>query len=48
MKSESSLRARQASPAADISAREREIGDRVYRFYGLDKDEIKMAEKSAK
>jgi hypothetical protein len=42
------LKAERANPAADISAQEREIDDRVYRLYGLDKDEIKTVEESAK
>jgi adenine-specific DNA-methyltransferase len=39
---------KRANPAADISAQEREIDDRVYRLYGLSKDEIRMVEDSAK
>ena len=42
------LKANQANPAADVSAQEREIDDRVYRLYGLSKDEIKIVEDSAK
>lgn len=38
------LKAKQANPAADVSAQEREIDDRVYRLYGLSKDEIKVVE----
>jgi len=34
--------------AADTSALEREIDDRVYRLYGLSKDEIKIVEDTAK
>jgi hypothetical protein len=32
---------------ADVSAHEREIDDRIYRLYGLSKDEIKIVEGSA-
>lgn len=38
------LKARQENPAADVSAQEREIDDRVYRLYGLSKDGIKVVE----
>ena len=38
------LKAKRANPAADVSAQEREIDDRVYRLYGLSKDEIKIVE----
>ena len=40
--------AKRANPAADVSAQEREIDDRVYRLYGLTPDEIKIVEESAK
>ena len=38
------LKAKQANPAADISAQEREIDDRVYRLYGLTPEDIKILE----
>jgi hypothetical protein len=40
------LKARLANTAADVSAQEREIDDRVYRLYGLSKDEIKLVEEA--
>jgi hypothetical protein len=40
------LKAKQADQVADVSAQEREIDDRVYRLYGLSKDEIKIVEDS--
>jgi hypothetical protein len=40
------LKATQANPTADVSAQEREIGDGVYRLYGLSKDEIKLVEEA--
>ena len=42
------VKAKQANPAANISALEREIDDRVYRLYGLSKDEIKIVEDANK
>jgi hypothetical protein len=36
------LAAKRADPAADVSAWEREIDERVYRLYGLTKDEVKL------
>lgn len=38
------LAAKRADPAADVSAWEREIDERVYRLYGLTKEEIKLVE----
>jgi hypothetical protein len=38
------LKANQANPAADVSAQEREIDDRVYRLYGLTPEDIKILE----
>ncbi|HRT59142.1 MAG TPA: hypothetical protein P5038_21145 [Candidatus Paceibacterota bacterium] len=43
-----SVRAKRANPAADVSAWEREIDDRVYRLYGLTKEEIKIVKGAAK
>jgi hypothetical protein len=40
------LKAKRANLAADRSAQEREIDDRVYRLYGLTKEEIKIAEEA--
>lgn len=37
-----------AARGGDLKAWETEINDRVYRLYGLDKDQIKMVEESAK
>lgn len=37
-----------AAPDADTTALEREINERVYRFYGLAADEIKLVEESTK
>ena len=42
------LKAKGANLAANISAQEREIDDRVYRLYGLSKDEIKIVEDGSK
>ena len=42
------LKAKQANPAADVLAQEREIDDLVYRLYGLSKEEIKIVEDTAK
>jgi type I restriction-modification system DNA methylase subunit len=42
------LAAKRADPAADTSALEREIDQRVYRLYGLTPDEIKIVEEGAK
>jgi hypothetical protein len=41
------LKAKQANAAADTSAWEREIDERVYRLYGLTSDEIRLVEESA-
>ena len=41
------LSAKQANPAADTSAWEREIDERVYRLYGLTPEEIKLVEEGA-
>jgi adenine-specific DNA-methyltransferase len=41
------LKAKQANAAADTSAWEREIDQRVYRLYGLTPDEIHLVEESA-
>ena len=38
------LAAKKDDPAADTSALEREIDERVYRLYGLTKDEIRIVE----
>lgn len=40
------LTAKKADPRADVSAWEREIDERVYRLFGLTKDEIKIVEES--
>ena len=40
------LKTKQANPAADVSALEREIDDRVYRFYGLTPEDIKIVEEA--
>jgi hypothetical protein len=40
------LKAKQANTAADTSAWEREIDERVYRLYGLTPDEIRLVEES--
>jgi len=40
------LAAKKLDPAADTSAIDREIDNRVYRLYGLTKDEIKLVEES--
>ena len=42
------LKTKQVNPAADVSAQEREIDDRVYRLYGLSRDEIKILEDTAR
>lgn len=42
------LAAKKADPAADVSAWEREIDERVYKLYGLTEDEVKLVEESAK
>jgi hypothetical protein len=42
------LAAKRADPAADTSAWEREIDERVYRLYGLTAEEIKIVEEGAK
>jgi adenine-specific DNA-methyltransferase len=41
------LKTKQANAAADTSALEREIDERVYRLYGLTPDEIRLVEESA-
>jgi len=41
------LAAKQLDAQADVSGLEREIDVRVYRLYGLTKDEIKLVEESA-
>jgi len=38
------LQTKQANPAADVSAQQREIDDRAYRLYGLTREEIKIVE----
>lgn len=43
-----SVRAKRANPAADVSAWEKEVDERVYRLYGLTKEEIKIVEEGAK
>ena len=40
------LAAKRADAQADVAALEQEIDDRVYRLYGLTKDEIKLVEES--
>ncbi len=40
--------AKRADPAADTSALEREIDERVYRLYGLTPEEIKIIEEGTK
>ncbi|HPC49851.1 MAG TPA: hypothetical protein PL016_06950, partial [Kiritimatiellia bacterium] len=42
------LAAKQADPAADTSAWEREIDERVYKLYGLTEEEIKIVEGAQK
>jgi hypothetical protein len=42
------LAAKRADPAADVSAWEREIDERVYRLYGLTPEEIKIVEEGVK
>lgn len=42
------LRAKRTDAAADRAALEREIGERVYCFYGLTGEEIKIVEESGK
>ena len=42
------LAAKRADPAADTSALEREIDQRVYALYGLTPDEIKIVEDSTR
>jgi len=41
------LAAKRADAAADVSAWEREIDERVYRLYGLTPEEIKIVEEEA-
>lgn len=40
------LDARRSDPSADVSEWEREIDERIYRLYGLSKDEIRLVEES--
>lgn len=40
--------AKRANPAADTTALDREIDERVYRLYGLTPDEIKVVEEGTK
>jgi hypothetical protein len=42
------VKANEANPAADVSAVEREIDERVYRLYGMTPEEIKIVEDSVK
>jgi len=42
------MTAKRADAAADVSAWEREIDERVYRVYGLTAAEIKLVEESVK
>jgi hypothetical protein len=42
------LSAKRADAAADVSAWEREIDERVYRLYGLTPEEIKIVEEGVK
>ena len=42
------LAAKRADPAADTSALEREIDQRVYALYGLTPEEIKLVEERAR
>jgi hypothetical protein len=42
------LKAKRANPVADVSAQEREIDDRVYRLYGLSRNEIKILKDTAR
>ena len=41
------LAAKRGNPAADTSAWEREMDERVYRLYGLTPEEIKVVEEGA-
>ena len=41
------LAAKRGNPAADTTAWEREIDERVYRLYGLTPEEIKLVEESS-
>jgi adenine-specific DNA-methyltransferase len=42
------LAAKRADAAADVTAWEREIDERVYRLYGLTAEEIKLVEEGGK
>ncbi len=42
------LAAKRTDPQANVAALEQEIDERVYRLYGLTKDEIKLVEESGK
>lgn len=42
------LAAKRTDAQANVAALEQEIDDRVYRLYGLTKDEIKLVEESTK
>ena len=42
------LAAKRADAAADVSAWEREIDERVYRLYGLAAEEIKIVEEDGR
>jgi len=41
------LAAKRTDAGADVSALEREIDERVYRLYGLTREEVKLVEESA-
>ena len=41
------LGAKRADAAADVSAWEKEVDERVYRLYGLTPEEIKLVEEGA-
>jgi hypothetical protein len=41
------LKAKRTDAAADTAALEREIGERVYRLYGLTAEEIKIVEEAS-
>mgnify|MGYP007051604404 CR=1 FL=1 len=42
------LAAKRADAGTDVTAWEREIDERVYRLYGLTKEEIKIVEEGGK
>jgi hypothetical protein len=48
MKTTRHIAAKRADPAADVTAWEREIDERVYRLYGLTPEEIKIVEESVR